>query len=98
MIGVDTSRVHGIIEALFVLFAYWLSFWRIFKRNRGNKVVKCGSITLMLTVALGALLKTQAVPAWVLGSLGFLVFLLCLVTMLFLVQQGYRALRRRKTD
>ncbi len=98
MIGIDISKVRGIIGGLVLLFSYLLSFWRILKGNPGNRVIECGSITLIVFVLLVALGKIQTTPAWVLGGLGFLVFLLCLVTMFFLVRKGFRALLRRKTD
>jgi hypothetical protein len=49
----------------------------------------------MVMVGLTVLIKIPDVPDWVLGSVGLLLFLLCLLTMGFLLQQGYRAIRRR---
>jgi hypothetical protein len=96
MFAVDTNSVRGILDSIGLVLFYGFAFWRIFKGNPGNKVIECGSITLMVFVVALALFKAKF-PAWVLGWLFFLVFLLCLLTMFFLVQQAYRAVRRRKT-
>ena len=96
MIAVDTNIVRRIAGSLGLVMFYGFSFWRIFTRNPGNKIIECGSITLMVFVVMLALFKVPNFPVWVLAWLGLLVFLLSLLTMFFLVQQGYRALRRRK--
>jgi hypothetical protein len=43
------------------------------------------------------LMKLKSVPDWVLPSLGLLLFLLCLLTMFFLLLQGVQAIRHRKS-
>jgi hypothetical protein len=96
MFFVDKNIVRGIVGSLGLVLFYGFSFWRIFNGNPGNKVIECGSITLMVFVVMLALFKVPNFPVWVLAWLGILLFLLCLLTMFFLVQQGYRALRRRK--
>ncbi len=95
MVAVDTNIVRGIMGSVALLLVYGYSFWRIFKRNPDNKVIECGSITLMVFVVMAALFKIPNFPVWILALLGLLVVLLGLLTMCFLVQQGYRALRRR---
>jgi hypothetical protein len=50
----------------------------------------------MVSVVLMALAKAKF-PTWALGCLAMLVFWLCILTMFFLAQQGYRALRRGNT-
>jgi hypothetical protein len=96
MVAVDANIVRGIVSGLGLVLFYGFSFWRIFKGNPGNRVIECGSITLIVFVVMLALFKIPNFPVWVLAWLGVLVFLLCLLTIIFLVQQGYRALRRRK--
>ena len=98
MVAVDTNIVRGIMGSVALLLVYGYSFWRIFKRNPDNKVIECGSITLMVFVVMAALFKIPNFPVWILALLGLLVVLLGLLTMCFLVQQGYRALRRRHTQ
>jgi cation transport ATPase len=97
MFVVDKNIVRGVVGSLGLVLFYGFSFWRIFKSNPGNKVIECGSITLIVFVVMLALFKVPNFPVWVLAWLGLLVFLLCLLTIFFLVQQGYHALRRRKT-
>lgn len=63
----------------------------------GNNVIKSGGIALFVFGVLMALSQNPKVPSWILGWLGILLFVLCLLTMLFLAQQGYQALRRRKS-
>jgi thiol:disulfide interchange protein len=90
------SDVRSILSFLVVAVVYWLSLWRIIKGNRGNRVIECGSITLMLFFLMMLLMKLRNVPDWVLPSLGLLLFLLCLLTMFFLLLQGVQAIRHRK--
>src|SRR5438067_301287 len=80
----SASGVRPIVSFLVVAVVYWLSLWRIMKGSRGNRVVECGSITLMLFFLMMLLMKVKSVPDWVLPSLGLLLFLLCLLTMFFL--------------
>lgn len=64
----------------------------------GNKVIKCGTFAVFVFGLLATLANDPHIPSWVLACLGVLLFALCAVTMFFLAQQGYRALRRRKSD
>jgi thiol:disulfide interchange protein len=91
------SGLRPIVSFLVVAVVYWLSLWRIFKGNRGNRVIECGSIALMLFFLMMLLIKLKNLPDWVLPSLGLLLFLLCLLTMFFLVLQGVQAIRHRKS-
>jgi len=97
VIDFATNIGSGIAGGLGLVLFYGFSFWRIFKANPGNRVIECGSIALMVFVAMLALFKIPNFPVWVLASLGSLLFLLCLLTMLFVVQRGYRALHDRKS-
>src|SRR5215469_733091 len=85
------------LSFLVVTALYWLSLWRVFKGNRGNRVIECGSITLMLFFLISVVRKLRNVPEWVIPSLGLLLFLLCLLTMVFLLLQGVQAIRHRKS-
>ena len=92
MTGNAAHTARGI--GLFLFYAFVL--WRLFKDNRGNRVIQCGSITLMLFVVLMALMSIPNLPIDYVWWLWPALFLLCLLTMFFLFQQGYRALRNRK--
>jgi hypothetical protein len=93
----DPSIVRGVVGSAGLVLVYGYSFWCVFKRNPGNRVIACGSITLMVFVVAMALFRIPHFPIWIVASLFFLVFLLGVLTMGFLVQQGYRALRQRNT-
>ncbi len=91
------SVARPIVSFLVVAVVYWLSLWRIIKGNRGNRVIECGSIALMLFFLMMLLMKLTILPDWVLPSLGLLLFALCLLTMFFLLLQGVQAIRHRKS-
>jgi hypothetical protein len=93
MTSIDVRIVRGV--GLLLLYSF--IFWRLFKNNRGNRVIQCGSIALMLFMAMMALMRIPNFPVDVVAWLGLALFLLCLLTMFFLLQQGYRALRSRKS-
>jgi hypothetical protein len=94
----NPSLIGDITGGIGLFLFYGYSFWSIFKSNPGNRVIECGSITLMLFAIILALFKIPNVPDWVLPYLFILLFLLCTLTMVFLAQEGYRAVRRRKTQ
>jgi hypothetical protein len=97
MLLLTASGVRPIVRFLVVAVVYWLSLWRIIKGNRGNRVIECGSMALMLFFLMMLLIKLTNVPEWVLASLGMLLFVLCLLTMFFLLLQGVQAIRHRKS-
>lgn len=97
MVAIDTNILRGIADGIGLVLFYGSAFWLIFKRNSANKVIQCGSVTLIVFVVMLALFKSLS-PAWVLRWILLLVLLLGFLTMFFLVQQGYRAVRRRKTS
>ncbi len=78
-----------------VLCLYLFTFWKVFKTHPGNKFVRCGIISLVVFAALIVLIRVPSVPQWLLNYLGLLLLLLCLLTMGFLLQRAYRAIRRR---
>jgi cytoskeletal protein RodZ len=51
----------------------------------------------MLFFLMMLLMKLTNVPDWVLPSLGLLLFLLCLLTIFFLLLQAVQAIRHRKS-
>lgn len=63
----------------------------------GSKVVKCGSIAIAALMLGGYLAIETKAPSWIGPTLAMAGFFLCLLTLFFLAQQGYRALRRRKS-
>jgi hypothetical protein len=71
-------------------------FWDIFKSHPGNRLVRCGILTLSLALVMGAVLVLKPnFPIWYLGPL---LFSLCVMTMFFLVQRTYLALRNRRRE
>jgi len=91
---INPKTVHD-VRGIGLFFVYAFLFWRLFKDNRGNGVIQCGSITLMLFLVMVALMQIPRVPVDYVAWLGPALFLLCMLTMFFLFQQAYRAVRRR---
>lgn len=83
------------IVLLCVVYAYTL--WRLFKDNPENRLIRCGVITITLLLVMGALANSK-VPLEYWSWLGPALFLLCLLTIFFLFQRMYRAIRRRFAD
>ena len=82
-----TFRAVGI--GLLTIYA----FWDIFKSHPGNRLVRCGILTLSVFLVMGAVLALK--PNFPIGYLGPLLFSLCMLTMFFLAQRTYLALRNR---
>ncbi len=75
------SRVFpGIIGAMAATLLYGLSFWRIVRKNRGNKVVECGVMAIMVMLAMAFLGEYADLPDWVFFLFILLLFLLCMAT------------------
>ena len=53
---IDLNTVHT-ARGVGLFFFYALIFWRTFKDNPGNRVIQCGSITLMFFLVMLALTK-----------------------------------------
>jgi hypothetical protein len=56
------SGLRSILSVLTVATAYSLSLWRIIKGNRGNRVIECGSIALMIALLMVVLIKSKICP------------------------------------
>ena len=91
---IDPNTVHA-ARGIGLFFFYAFILWRTFKDNPGNRVIQCGSITLMLFLVMLALMRIPKFPIDYVAWLGPALFLLCMLTMFFLLQQGIRAVRRR---
>jgi hypothetical protein len=76
-----------------VLALYLSAFWKIFRTHPGSRFVRCGIIALVVFAALMVLIRFPSVPQRLVDYVGLL--LLCLLTMGFLFQRGFRAVRRR---
>src|SRR5271165_3553909 len=83
-----------VARSIGLFFFYASIFWRTFKNNPGNRVILCGSITLMLFLLMLALARLPQVPIDYVAWLGPALSVLCMLTMFFLFQQRYRAFRR----
>jgi hypothetical protein len=92
MIALNTVTVAK-STGLFLFYAFM--FWRLFRDNRENRVIQCGSVTLMLFLVMVALTRIPNIPIDYIAWLGPALFILCILTIFFLFQQGYRALRKR---
>ena len=60
---------------------------------RGNRVIECGVISLVLVFAEGIAAKSNA-PDWVLESLGVLLLLMCFLTVALFARECYQGIRR----
>jgi len=63
--------------------------------SSGSKVVKCGSIAMATFMLGGYIAVDTKAPSWIGAAFVMAGFFLCLLTLCFLAQQGYRALRRK---
>jgi CDP-diglyceride synthetase len=97
MTTVDPNIVRRIIGSAGLILAYGISTWRMVKSNPGDRFIECSSITVLLFVVTMAVIRIRYFPDWVLESLEVLLYLMTFLSIFFMFQQGYRALRRRKS-
>jgi hypothetical protein len=98
MIDVDTNIVRKTVSSALLILAYGFYLWRIFKifkSNPGDRFIQCATLTVMVLVAAAAANRIHNFPDWVLTSLLVLLYLLTFLSIFFMLQEGYRALRRR---
>ncbi len=94
---VQTSKtLPAIISAVAAILLWGALFWRTARQNRGNKVIECGVLAVMVLLVMAFLSRVIEFPDWALVALIALLFLLCMVTLFFFGQECVRALRRRK--
>lgn len=91
-----TKSIQSVIGGIAVVAFYGIAFWRIARQNAGNRVIECGSLTLVVMFALVALTRVPGLPDWIAPSIGLLLLFLALLTMVFLLLQGIHAIRHRK--
>jgi hypothetical protein len=84
-----------ILGAALVFAAYAISIWRIIRSNQGDRFIEFGSLTLLGFLLLLWVKKIPGTPGWVFGSLAALMYSLCLLALIFMFQQIYRAIRKR---
>jgi len=85
-------------EVLLVFPLYGLFFRRLFKNNPGNRLVECGSITLIVFLAMLPINKIGDVPDWLFGAWLILILLLCVAMLFFLFQRMFHAIARRSNQ
>jgi hypothetical protein len=58
---IDPNKVH-VARSVGLFCLYSFIFWRTFRDNPGNRVIQCGSHTLMLFLVMLALTQIPQVP------------------------------------
>ena len=98
MVSSNASSAGEIVSGFCVVACYLIFFWRVFKKNPGNRLVECGAITLVVFFAMVPFSRipgfTDRIPDWIFLPYILLVVLLCFTTLFFLAQRIWRALIR----
>jgi Na+/melibiose symporter-like transporter len=97
MIAAHGSHLRITAEGVLIFLGYGLFYWRIFRSNPGNRLIECGSITLIVFLPFMAMIGSNDgdAPGWLFGASLILIVLLCFATLFFLFQRVFRALVRR---
>jgi len=94
----DGKTLREMAHGLYVIVFYVILFWRIFTKNRSNKLVECGIVTLSVFLGMIPVVLLKDVPDWAFVSWVILIVLLCSLTLFFLAQRGFRAFRRYRSN
>jgi hypothetical protein len=86
--------LQTVLRGLIVTALYAFAAWRVVVTNRGNRVIECGVISLMLVFAEGFAARSNA-PDWFLESFGILMLLMCFLTVALFAHECYQGIRRR---
>jgi hypothetical protein len=84
-----------LIPAIVTVCFYVFVFWRVVKTNPGNRLIQCGTLTVVVFMLMLLLSRIPNFPAWYLGPL---VSVLCILTVLVLIRRAFRALIGRKDE
>src|ERR1700736_1603047 len=98
MAALDPGIVRGVTGGVGLILMYGLCAWRIFKSNPGDRFVESGSVTLMIFGVVLASRRIPHIPDWVSNFSVLLLGISTFLSLFFMLQQGYRALRRRLTQ
>jgi hypothetical protein len=85
-----------LVGTFFALLGYIAFFWRTFKSNPGNRLVECGSMTVIAFLTMIFVSQFGEAPEWLIMSWVMLVVLLCLSTLIFFAQRIFQAVQRRR--
>ena len=92
-----TSDIGVRLVGSFLAFLGYIAFfWRTFKSNPGNRLVECGSMTLIAFLAMVFVSQLGGAPDWLILSWIMLVVVLCFATLFFLAQRVFRAIQRHR--
>lgn len=95
MIAFDASIVDRLVWVVGIGAAQCLALLHNAREYPKDKFIVCGSITTILFIVTIAVLRIQNVPDWLVSSLLFFMYSFCVVSIFLLLQEGYRAVRRR---
>jgi len=90
LIQIAGKASRGVGSAVVILF-YIVYLWRTFRSNPGNRLIECGTLTLIVFFPMVAVSIFFRPPDWLFFSWLILVVLLCFTTLFFLIQRGIRA-------
>jgi hypothetical protein len=94
---INTSETSvRFVGTILVFLGYIGFFWRTFKSNPGNRLIECGSMTVIVFMAVIPLTQFGELPDWLIVSWVILVVVLCFSTLFFVAQRIYRAVRRHE--
>jgi hypothetical protein len=100
MISHSSAVWRAVWTAVYLALFYGVSFWRILRRNPGNKLIECGTLTVVVFLAMVPVSTipgfTNWVPDWAFGLWILLTILLCFSTLFFLAQRIFQAARKHK--
>jgi hypothetical protein len=84
------------VGSIFVFLGYVGFFWRTFKSNPGNRLMECGSMTVIAFLAMIFVSQLAQAPTWLIFSWLTLVILLCFSTLFFVAQRVFQAIRQKR--
>ena len=98
MAASGASAIQTVISGVALVGFYGFVLWRVAKRNAGNRVIEVGSLALVVFFIMAAAIKVPNLPDWIVPGFGVLFLLLGLLTIFFLMRQGYNVIRNRKRN
>ena len=95
MDATDAYSIPNIVSGLALLLLYGWTFWRVWRRNPGNKLMECACIAGLIFLGMFGTMKVPGVPIWVPALLGLLGVVVGFAMTFFIFKGAFLAVRAK---
>ncbi len=83
------------VADVFVVGGYSAYFYRLVRKNPGNKLIEFGGAAIVLVFLMALLSRANGLPGWILPSMGVVLLFFCFAALWVAFKRMARALRTK---